>query len=81
MNAPLNHHAGHGSQDMLREFIAEHLGVAQIYVAHAFDCASVGDDFGLACALRKHGLLMNAVHETYRDLAAKKEEGAHVRSS
>jgi hypothetical protein len=66
---------------MLREFIAEHLGLAQIYVAHAFDCASVGNDFGLACALRKHGLLMKAVHETYRDLATTKQEVADARAS
>src|SRR5687767_15093333 len=37
------------------------------------DCASVGDEFGLAYALKKHRLLMRAVHETWREMAAKKE--------
>jgi hypothetical protein len=60
-------------RQMALEFVAEHLSLAQIYLAHALDCASVGDDFGLACALKKHGLLMRAVHETWREMAAKKE--------
>jgi hypothetical protein len=58
---------------MALEFIADHLSLAQIYLAHGFDCASVGDDFGLACALKKHELLMSVVYETWRELAAKKE--------
>jgi hypothetical protein len=69
MTAP----APHGTPAALREFIAEHACLAHLFLSHAIDCASIGDDFGLAVALRKHGILMQAVHDTYRELSAEKQ--------
>jgi hypothetical protein len=68
-----------GSKNELREFILERASLAHLYLQHVIDCVSVCDDFGLAVALRKHGLLMKAVHVTYRDLAAKNREAGDAR--
>jgi hypothetical protein len=68
-----------GSKNELREFLLEHASLADLYLQHVIDCVSVHDDFGLAVALRKHGLLMKVVHDTYRDLTATKQEAGNAR--
>jgi hypothetical protein len=65
-----------GSLYELRQFIADHVELAGVYLAHAADCALLGDDFGLKVALTKHGLYMKAVRETFADLVAKQKRAA-----
>jgi hypothetical protein len=69
---PKKDHIAHGSTDAVRELIIEHLWLAQVYLAHAYDCAIIEDDFGLTLALRKHSLVLKAVCESCSELADQK---------
>jgi hypothetical protein len=62
----------------LREYIHENLGLAAIQIDLARTYAELGDDHGLAYALRRYAAYSKAVFATFKDLRAhgsRPEEG------
>jgi hypothetical protein len=72
---PANDEGGlYGSLEKYREFIRENLDMVRIQAELGSVHASVGDDAGLAYALRRLSAYLKAALSTYADLDALKRE-------
>jgi hypothetical protein len=81
MNAPLNHdQVSHGSPEMLREFIAEHLWYIGRIVELGHLHLEIGDDDGLRRDVRRLVAYLRVVIETVAELP-RPEEARHAREA
>ncbi len=67
MNAP-SRPAPIGSKEELRQYMAQHLALARIFLLHAEDLAEIRDDEEFGKTINKHVAALRAVLATFNDL-------------